>query len=122
MQTTKSAQNILVVEDEWLIALDIRMMIEDEGHNVVGPAKSVDKALILIDGNLIDAAFLDVTLGIENSFPIGRLLNTKGVPLTFLTAYGKADIPEEFHKCDLLSKPIAPQVFNQQLRKMLSAD
>ncbi|WP_299564362.1 hypothetical protein [uncultured Sulfitobacter sp.] len=55
----------MVVEDEWLIALDIEMMIEEAGHTVVGPAQIVAAALTMIQDNAIEAALLGVTLGSE---------------------------------------------------------
>lgn len=48
MSWPENIRNILVVEDEWLIAIDIQMMIEDHGHRVVGPARNVATALGLI--------------------------------------------------------------------------
>ena len=122
MATIETPRKILVVEDEWLIALDIGSVIEDQGHSVVGPARTVAEALDLIEATAIDAAFLDITLGSEKSFPIARTLEEKGVPLAFLSAYGRQDIPDEFDDIDLLNKPLAPKLFGRQLRKLLGAD
>lgn len=69
MPSPESSRNILVVEDEWLIALDITMLIEEQGHTVIGPARNVAEATALIEANPIDAAFLDIWLGSEKSFP-----------------------------------------------------
>ena len=49
MSRPEHIHNILVVEDEWLIAIDIQMMIEDLGYHVVGPASSVAAAMSLIE-------------------------------------------------------------------------
>lgn len=111
--------NILVVEDEWLIALDISMRVQDMGHKVIGPAQSVARAMELICANKIDAAFLDITLRFENSFPIAEKLEELGVALTFISAYTKNDLPPQFRDYDLLSKPLPAPLFDRQLRKML---
>lgn len=119
MPSPEKPCNILVVEDEWLIALDISMRVEDAGHFVIGPAQSVAGALALISANPIDAAFLDITLKSENSFPIAERLGELGVALTFISAYTKKDLPPQFREYDLLSKPLLAPLFDRQVRKML---
>lgn len=41
--------DILIVEDELLIALDLRSIVEDLGHTVIGPARTLDEALELAE-------------------------------------------------------------------------
>ncbi len=50
--------NILVVEDEALVALLIQEVIEEAGHACVGPAASVGEGCALIDSCQVDAALL----------------------------------------------------------------
>lgn len=119
MSRPEHIHNILVVEDEWLIAIDIQMMIEDLGYHVVGPASSVAAAMSLIENHKIDAAFLDITLGSETSFPIAEKLDALSVPITFVSAYARKEIPLQFHQFDLVSKPITPHLLARQLREML---
>lgn len=121
MSRPQITHNILVVEDEWLIAIDIQMMIEDQGHSVIGPANNVTTALGLIEDHKIDAAFLDITLGSDTSYPIAEKLEAAAVPVTFISAYTKNEIPQKFHHFDLLAKPITPHLLTRQLRKMLDA-
>lgn len=119
MSLPEKSCNILVVEDEWLIALDLSMLVEELGHVVIGPAQTVANALKLIETNAIDAAFLDITLGREKSFPIAKKLEELDVPLTFVSAYTKRDIPPPLRQHDLLPKPLPPPLFRSQLLKML---
>ncbi len=113
--------NVLLVEDEWLIAMDLAMVIEEQGHVVVGPAQNVRTAMELIKVSRIDAAFLDINLGSEMSFPIAQALDDKGVPVTFVSAYARKNLREEFCAFDLLPKPVDLHLFEQQLCKMLAA-
>ncbi|WP_281968753.1 hypothetical protein [Roseovarius nanhaiticus] len=53
MSRPENPHNILVVEDEWLTAIDIKMMIEDLGRRVVGPASNVATAMDLIEAHKI---------------------------------------------------------------------
>lgn len=80
--------NILIVEDESLIALDIAMTVEDEGAIVVGPCGDVASALDWTDA--ADLAILDVDLCGEPVFPIADLLSKTGKPFIFHT--GRQDL------------------------------
>jgi CheY-like chemotaxis protein len=87
---------VLVVEDNYLIGIDLADMLELAGAKVAGPVVSVADALNAID-SLPDAATLDVQLGEETSFPIADELarrrgavrvrdrrsgpDTRGIPL-----------------------------------------
>ncbi len=122
MPSPETACNILVVEDEWLIALDLSMLIEEQGHVVIGPAQTVAGALELIAAHALDAAFLDISLRAEKSFPIAAELEVLEVPLTFVSAYTRKDIPPQFRKHDMLPKPLPAPLFRKQLRKMLGRD
>ncbi|WP_281968752.1 hypothetical protein [Roseovarius nanhaiticus] len=41
------------------------------------------------------------------------------VPITFVSAYARKEIPPQFHQCDFVPKPITPHLLTRQLRKML---
>lgn len=122
MPRPETAHNILVVEDEWLIACDIEMMIEEQGHKVIGPAQNVAEAQALIKATQIDAAFLDITLGAETSYPVADMLDDLGVPLTFVSAHRKSEIPAPFRDHDLLPKPVTPPQLVAQMSRMLATE
>jgi CheY-like chemotaxis protein len=66
---------LLLVEDEYLLALYLSEMLEDLGAQVLGPVASVADALELIDkAPEIDAAILDVNLAGEAVFPVADRL------------------------------------------------
>ena len=54
---------ILAVEDEGLIAMELDDMLGDLGHEVIGPAATVESALRLLEGARPDAAVVDANLG-----------------------------------------------------------
>jgi CheY-like chemotaxis protein len=106
-QSPLSGLQVLVVEDVFLVALDLSDQLADSGCEVVGPASSVKQALEKIDGIALDGAVLDVNLGGERSFPVAELLASRGIPFLFLTGYDSATvIPEEFQQAPRLSKPV----------------
>lgn len=55
-------KTVLIVEDEFLIAIDLKLLLERRGWWVLGPAATVEEALGLLDDELPAVALLDVTL------------------------------------------------------------
>jgi CheY-like chemotaxis protein len=81
-------RRILVVEDEYLIAMSLQDALETAGSIVVGPAPSVDKALQTIDSEPhIDAAVLDVNLGGALAYPVADMLVARKIPFVFTSGY-----------------------------------
>src|SRR5262245_28913521 len=71
---------ILVVEDEPIIALGIAETIARAGGIIIGPAHTVSQALNLISSTTVDAAVLDYRLEKENALPIAEVLQAAGIP------------------------------------------
>jgi two-component SAPR family response regulator len=82
--------SVLVVEDEMMIALDVQMMLEDNGYAVLGPVGSVEGALRLLDDTRPDAAVLDGNLRGQPVEPVARRLQSLGVPFVLSSAYDNA--------------------------------
>ncbi len=96
---------VLVVEDEPIIALDIRQQLANAGFEVLGPATSVVEALRFIAEPGCDVAVLNVNLGIETSEPIARKLQTSGKPFVVLSGRATDDLPLSFNGATFLTKP-----------------
>ena len=110
-----SPRRILVVEDEYLLAYDLRRDLEAAGAQVLGPAATVSEALRLLDGaSLPDAAVLDVNLGGDKVFPLARTLRSRGVPFVFVTGFEAWALPREFAEVPCYEKPV-------QMRQVLEA-
>ena len=101
---------MFVLEDEWLIALDLCDMLESAGFDVIGPARSVQVALALVDKEheRIEAGLLDLRLGEETSYPVAEALTGRGIPFAFLSGHSRADLELSFRDCMLIRKPVAP--------------
>ena len=113
-QTSLSGLQVLVVEDAFLVALDLSDQLTDSGCRVIGPAATVEQALREIDGVALDGAVLDVNLAGERSFPIASLLASRGIPFLFLTGYDSSTVfPDEFQQAPRLSKPVDPAVLTE---------
>lgn len=62
MNRPKAPLSILVVEDEFIIAMDIEMMIEDAGHQVLAVASSLQDVMALPADKAPDVALVDMQL------------------------------------------------------------
>src|SRR5215218_5300113 len=102
-----SGRHILIVEDEYMIAADLAQSLEDLGVSVLGPSRSVADALgIIHSAPLLDAAVLDVDLGIEKVFPVADTLRQKGVPFVFATGYDDWLMPSMYEAVPRFEKPV----------------
>lgn len=83
--------NVLIVEDEFLVADLIAGLVEDGGHKVVGVAASADEALAEFEANEADFAILDIRiLGPRDGLDLAAELRSRrpGFPFVFITGSG----------------------------------
>jgi CheY-like chemotaxis protein len=99
-------EDVLIVEDEPIIALDVEDTLLGFGVKTVRTAGSVAKALEMIVARPPDFALLDVELVCEKSFAIAERLEALAIPFAFVTGYG-ADVrlPAVFADTPRLPKP-----------------
>jgi DNA-binding response OmpR family regulator len=96
---------VLVVEDEFMIGLDIGQQLANAGFEVVGPATSVAKALRLVAQPGCDVAVLDVNLNGETCEPVAERLRASGKPFVMLTGYSPDNLQSSFEGVTILTKP-----------------
>src|SRR3977135_4472810 len=89
--TAALPNDVLIVEDDPIIALDFEDTILGFGVKTVRTAGSVAKALKMIADRAPDFALLDVGLVREKSFAIAERLDALEIPLVFVTGYS-ADV------------------------------
>jgi transcriptional regulator with GAF, ATPase, and Fis domain len=83
----KSAFRILIVEDEFVVANDLRIILERAGYVVVGIASSFEEAHISIEQYAPDIVLLDIMLqGNKTGIDVAAILKTKNIPYIYLTA------------------------------------
>jgi DNA-binding response OmpR family regulator len=112
---------VLIVEDEFFIALDIGQQLEDEGFEVVGPAPSVSKALRLVAEPGCDVAILDVNLGGETSEAVAHRLQESHKPFVVLSGYSADDKLPWFGGAPVLPKPLRMDDLVAALRGCMDA-
>lgn len=88
-----SGINVLIVEDEPLIAEDIRLFLGNINYTVAGVAYSSTKALDLLATRHPDAVLLDITIkGDMDGIDIGEIIRKKyHIPFIYLTSHSDED-------------------------------
>lgn len=104
MTARLDGRRILVVEDEYFIASDLRRALEERGAIVVGPTGRLDEALALA-AQPLDAALLDLNLEGDYSYAIADRLAGVGVPYMFLTGYDRWVVPAAYRHVPHVAKP-----------------
>jgi CheY-like chemotaxis protein len=109
--------DVLIVEDDPIIALDFEDTMHGFGVKTVRTAGSVTKALKLIGERAPDFALLDVGLVREKSFAIAERLNALNIPFIFVTGYGvDVRLPTALADKPRLPKPFSTDALQAQLR------
>ena len=98
--------SVMVVEDEFYIALDLKKTLEGFGAEVVGPFADVDDAVAGLEAKPPGCAILDVNLSGRSVYELARLLRARQVPIAFYTGYDQAMMPTEFATEARLEKPV----------------
>ncbi len=87
---------IQIVEDEFIIAEDLKGAMEKIGHTVVGMAETYDEALEQLSETRPELVLLDINLGgNRDGIRLGELLSEQGIPFLYITAYIDADTREK---------------------------
>lgn len=112
-------KSVLVVEDELIIAVDLQESLLELGWSVVGPVARVDKALHLIEKEIVDIALLDYNLRSDTSEQIAFALLKKSVPVIFLSGDTLPQRPDGLKHCLVIGKPVNMDQLNEALRDLL---
>ena len=87
---------VLIAEDEALIRMDLREMLEEAGHEVVGEARDGAQAVRLAREERPDVVFMDINMpgvnGIEAAHVIG---DERIAPVVMVTAFSQSAYVEQ---------------------------
>jgi CheY-like chemotaxis protein len=109
--------DVLIVEDDPIIALDFEDTILGFGVRAVRIAGNVARALDLIAERIPDFALLDVGLTREKSFAIAERLEVLEIPFVFISGYGvDVSLPTAFADRPRLPKPYSTDALRALLR------
>lgn len=93
MVTLDQIQVALVVEDDFLIAIDMQTHLERLGCRDVQTANTVESALEFIRAG-VQFAVLDISLGGKSCAPIAEMLTALGIPFFYFSGYPRSSHPD----------------------------
>ena len=113
---------LLIVEDDYLLAIELARGLEDYGAEIAGMAGTVAdaEALIAMQGDRLDGVVLDINLGDEQVYPVADLLMSRGLPFVFATGYDLWVIPETYAGIPRCEKPIRASVLAHLLAEQMA--
>lgn len=116
----KVPPNALVVEDNFLIALECEEMLRWLGASTVHLAVGVDEAMAILDRHEVDFAIVDVNLGPETSAPVASRLHSSGVPFLLATGYRELIQTDDFADAPILAKPYTLAILMEALSALFA--
>lgn len=112
--------DVLVVEDNMIIALDASDILRDHGAKNVHLASTVAEAMDLLQSNAITFALLDVNLGSQTSLPVAKKLAAAGIPFVLATGYGDTKtIADSYPPTQIVNKPFTGETLLKGVRAAL---
>jgi two-component system, response regulator PdtaR len=93
--TTSSPRRVLIAEDEALIRLDLKEMLEEEGYDVVGEAGDGEQAARLAEELRPDLVILDVKMPVLDGISAAeQIVAARIAPVVMLTAFSQRELVE----------------------------
>lgn len=112
-------RRVLVVEDQFLIALDMEVTLRTLGARTVDLATGIDDALVTVERTPPDLAILDWTLGTTTTEPIAEVLRKRSIPFVFVTGYDDLDVlPPSLRSVPFIRKPVALETLRTTLASL----
>lgn len=116
-----AGKTILLVEDEILVALAAKDMLEDLGAVVVGPATWIDEGLQLAETPGLAAAVVDINVRGQTSDAIVARLKARGTPVVLATGYNASDL-DLGNEDVILNKPYTMKCLSECLSKVMASN
>jgi two-component system, response regulator PdtaR len=105
----KSAFRVVVAEDEALIRLDLKEMLEEEGYEVVGEAGDGETAVKLAVNLRPDLVILDVKMPLLDGLSVaGQIAAERLAPVVILTAFSQRDLVERARDAGAMAYLVKP--------------
>lgn len=121
-QGSIEGRTYLVVEDEALVGLELMSILEDFRAEALGPATTVEDALVRIERGGFDGAFLDGNLQGRTVGEVAAALTQRNIPFVFVSGYGRENLPLGFGNARIVSKPFTPQEILDAAEAMTKRD
>jgi response regulator NasT len=107
--TDASAHRVLIAEDEALIRLDLKEMLEEEGYEVVGEAGDGETAVSMAEQLRPDLVILDVKMPVMDGIAAAeRIAGARVAPVVILTAFSQRELVERARVAGAMAYLVKP--------------
>jgi two-component SAPR family response regulator len=118
-----NGRKVLVVEDQYYLATEMKRLVGNLGGSIIGPARSVESAEALLAQEVDpDLAILDINLDGLRVYPLAESLRERGVPFVFVSGYEPWAIDPEFAATPVVGKPVTVTGLAAALGKLIDAE
>ena len=108
-QPSSTPRRVLIAEDEALIRLDLREMLQEEGYEVVGEAGDGEMAVALATKLRPDLVILDVKMPKMDGIEAGaKIAKERVAPVVILTAFSQRDLVERAREAGAMAYVVKP--------------
>ncbi|SDN90224.1 response regulator receiver and ANTAR domain protein [Psychrobacillus sp. OK028] len=102
-------KRILIAEDESIIRMDIKLMLQDQGYEVVGEAGDGDKAIELAFLHKPDLTLMDIKMPKINGLQASNIIaNQLDLPILIITAYSQKEFVEKAQQDNIVGYLVKP--------------
>ena len=116
-----AGRRVLIIEDEYIVALDIASKVTTRGGIVIGPVGTVNGALKAIKNSDVDGAIVDINLRGKLGFQVADALTDRHIPFVFVTGYDAGVVPARYAEVIRVEKPVTPDFVCSALKAALVA-
>jgi two-component system, response regulator PdtaR len=114
--------NVLIVEDEIIIALDLKFTVENLGFSISGIFSSGEESIAKVPDISPDIILMDIKLNgkIDGICAAIKIYNKHNIPSIFLTAYNDEKTIKKMNKSDLfysISKPFSEYELSDTIKR-----
>lgn len=116
-----SSLNVLIVEDDLALAVDMEMMMDELGHQVIGRVDNSTDALKKIEQHQPDLILMDIKINGElNGIQIAEMIKDKNIPILYVTSENNQGSYDKAQKTNLIGYLIKP-VYKYTLKTTIEA-
>ncbi|GLY71831.1 ANTAR domain-containing response regulator [Actinoallomurus iriomotensis] len=109
MRVTETPRRVVIAEDEALIRLDLKEMLEEDGYEVVGEAGDGESAIRLTAEHVPDLVILDVKMPILDGISAAeRIAVDRVAPVVILTAFSQRELVERAREAGAMAYLVKP--------------
>jgi len=110
---------VVIAEDEALIRMDLREMLEEDGHEVVGEARDGAEAIAVARAVRPDLVFMDVKMPNVDGIEAARTITAESIaPVVMVTAFSQSRLVEDAAKAGAMAYVVKPFSRNDLLPAM----